>query len=229
MLDGASFTGNTHEGRKLNALRGIGWALLAVDDRLGGLLDAAGDVNGRLAAIAAVHEEIADAAARVSSAHRPAAGRWRLRGRRRAVPAVPADGAVLGNGQVLSAAETALVAAAVGEASARRRSPDTSGCAACCIARGRARDNGVPDSAADLEQCRFHARHTEQSAVLASIRSRFPEPPCDWALEGIKGTGKNSAVRRRAHGFLRRHPDAVISVVDGKSTDTAAWAGGGVL
>lgn len=41
------------------------------------------------------------------------------------------------------------------------------------------------------------------------------------------GAGRNGAVRRWLRGFLRRHPDAVISVAGGKSTDAGAWMGGG--
>jgi hypothetical protein len=40
-------------------------------------------------------------------------------------------------------------------------------------------------------------------------------------FEGIAGAGKNGTVRRWLAAFLRRHPDAEVSVVDGKSTD--AW------
>jgi hypothetical protein len=158
--------------RHLAGQQGIGYALLSIGERLGVLADAADDGNKRL-------EEIADIAAMLCPGPRVRQPRWwrRLLGRRRAAPLIPADGAVLGNGQVLSAAEVALVAVVVSEASAWRRSADTSGCAACGIARGRARDNGVPDAAADLAQCRFHGRHTEQSAVLASIRARFPAAP----------------------------------------------------
>lgn len=51
-LDEADSPSSTHEGRKLDALRGIGWAILALDDRLAAVLDAADDRNTQLEGIA---------------------------------------------------------------------------------------------------------------------------------------------------------------------------------
>jgi hypothetical protein len=61
VLDEAGHSGSTREHREFCALRGIGYALLAIDERLGTLADAADDRNAQLEqireAVEILHQE----------------------------------------------------------------------------------------------------------------------------------------------------------------------------
>jgi hypothetical protein len=146
-----------HAACQVTALRGIGYAVLALEDRLGGLLDAADDSNTQLT-------EIAGAARDLRPEHRRPVrdwltrlawrywGSWRTGRRQRTLAACPAP-------PVLSAEDDAMVRRALADAAEwRSRRGEGTGCDGCMTA--------------GPGKCRDHCRDDDLASAYEALRVR---------------------------------------------------------
>jgi hypothetical protein len=159
--------------RHLAAMQGIGYAVLAVHDKLGELADAADDSNQRLAEIADVLAQATpDPADRISWRQRWPLLTWRLWGERRAARAL---------GQITDSAATTRIGPddrpvllqALADAASLRQGTIPGDCMDCASVQADAEAAGQPDAAAGLERCDAHARHEYLAAAYAELRFRL--------------------------------------------------------
>lgn len=151
--------------RHLAAMQGIGYAVLAVYDKLGELTDAADDSNRQLT-------EITDTIAMaIPEPRTPILERvcWRLWGRWRAKRAWYTEAGF----RLPDAGDVPVLLQALVDAASLRQGTVPGDCMDCVRAQADAELSGQPDAAAGLERCDVHARDGQLSAAYAALRYRL--------------------------------------------------------
>lgn len=142
--------------RHLAGMQAVGYAVLAVDERLGALATAVAGTSEWLA-------EIADRLPDRYAARR--ARRWWPRARRRTELAAAS--------QLVTGNDVPVLLQALADAAGQRLDRAGGDCLSCVRERVTAREAGTPEAAADLERCGEHARDVELAAAYAVLRFRL--------------------------------------------------------